>query len=165
MRVSPFEHQLVDAALIQRGAEIAPGTAVTLMADLGPFVRVFQEAVSPALRDCGFAAGIAELAFDSRGWVSDITRYAQGAEVLVADVTACNSDVMYALGLCHGLGRCPLMISQDVDRLPFNLGMLRCIRYSTEGRGLRLLREDLTRAVRVFLAEAQASREKRGPTG
>lgn len=160
MRVSPFEKQLVDAAVLHGSADIAAGTAIVLMPDVGDLLRVFQEAVSPALRDCGFDAGIAELAFDSRGWVSDITRYAMGAEILLADVTDCNPDVMYALGLCHGLGRCPMMISQDLDRLPFNLGMLRCIRYSTDANGLHRLREDLARAVRVFLAEAQTSREK-----
>jgi hypothetical protein len=160
IRVSPFEQRLIDAALMPGSAEIAPGTAVVLMPDLGDFIRVFQDAVSPALRDCGFSAGVAEPAFDSHGWISDISRFALGAEIILADVTACNPDVMYALGLCHGLGRSPLMFSRSLDELPFNLDVVRCIRYSFDSKGLRLLREELTRAVRVVLAEATASRQK-----
>src|SRR5580704_12102814 len=108
MRVSPFEKQTIADALNQPGAEVAPGTALVLMPDLGEFLRVFQDAVSPALLDCGFRAGIPEVAFDSRAWLSDAARWVLGAEVVIADVTEMNSDVMYTLGLCHGLGRCPL---------------------------------------------------------
>ena len=37
---------------------------------------------------------------------------------------------------CHGLGRCPLLISQDLDRLPFNLGKLRCLPYADDAGGM-----------------------------
>lgn len=159
MRVSPFEKQLIDAALHQEGPGVAPGTALVLMPDLGEFLRVFQDAVSPALMDCGFRAGLSELTFDSRAWLSDAARWILQAEIIIADVTDLNADVMYTLGLCHGVGRCPLMISQDLERLPFNIGMLRCIRYSSQGAGIRQLRENLARAIRVFVTEADASRK------
>jgi hypothetical protein len=164
MRVSPFEHQLIHEALAQSGPPIAVGTALVLMPDLADFLRVFEEAISPALRDCDFKAAAAEPAFDSRGWLGDVSRWVMGAEIIIADVTQRNPDVMYTLGLCHGLGRCPLLIAQDPEQLPFNVDKLRCIPYVHDGSGLRTLRERLARAVRVFVAEANASFDRRTPS-
>jgi hypothetical protein len=82
------------------------------------------------------------------------------AEVIVAELsTATNGDLMYALGLAHGLGRCPLMLVQRGGELPFNLAGLRHVQYTRSQAGLLVLRSDLTRAVRVFLAAARAVRE------
>jgi hypothetical protein len=158
-RISPFERDLIARALSQSGTHLAPGTSLALMPDTIDFHRIFREAVSPALHDCGFRAADSEPAFDSKSWLSDAVRRARGAEIIIADLTGRNPDIMYVLGLCHGLGRCPLIITQDMDELPFNLDGFRRIHYHPDEQRLYQLRENLSRAVRVFLAEAEASRD------
>ncbi|HET6249039.1 MAG TPA: hypothetical protein VFE47_15180 [Tepidisphaeraceae bacterium] len=159
MRISPFEKDLIAAALAHPGDQVSPGTILALMPSSDEFRLIYETAVSPALYGCGFATRVSEPAFDSNSWLSDIARQVLGAELIVADLTGFNADVLYVLGLCHGHSRCPLLITQDVEELPFNLETFRLIRYMTEDDGLFKLREDLARAVRVFLAEAAASRE------
>ena len=138
---------------------MAPGVVIVLIPEAVEFRQAFDEAISPALADCGFRSADA-VAFDSKSWVSDAVRWILGAEMVVADVTDRNPDVMYLLGLCHGLGRCPLLISQNLESLPFNLAMLRCVSYVSDKNGLQELRERLARAIRVFAAEAAASRKQ-----
>ena len=161
-RVSRFEHELIDAALIQAGPEIPPGTAAVLIPNSVYFLLVFREAISPALADCDFRDA-AESVFDSGDWISDAVRWILAAELIIADVTDLNPDVMYLLGLCHGLGRCPLLIAQEPTVLPRHLEVFRCLRYVDDPAGLRSLREGLARAIRVFVTQAAASRKKSEP--
>lgn len=70
-------------------------------------------------------------------------------------MTGTNPDVMYVVGLSQGLGRYPILISQDPDSLLFAMRAFRCIRYDSSREGLWDLRENLVRAARVFLTSAK----------
>ena len=155
---SPFERNLIDEALHSDLAPVEKGIALVLTPDSADFRIIRDAAIWPALSACGFMP-TPDLAFDSGSSLSYVARWVRGAELIVADVTGVNADVMYALGLCHGLGRYPLLTSQDPDALPFGLRSLRCISYWNDTGGLWVLREDLARAVRVFVASSEQSRE------
>lgn len=161
--ISPYERQLIEGALSSRANEIDAGTALVMLPDLLEFRRISDGAIWPALHASGFRPLRGAPAFHSGSWVGDVARCLRSAELMVADLTARNPDVLYALGLAHGLGRCPILIAQDPDDLPFHLQSLRCIRYDSQAPGLWELREELARAVRVFLAASQASRAGEGP--
>jgi hypothetical protein len=77
--------------------------------------------------------------------------------VIIADTSQLNAAVLYVLGLCHGLRRCPLMIARSPVELPFDLGALRCLRYHPHRDGLLELRENLSRALRIFLTSSRRS--------
>jgi hypothetical protein len=156
---SPFEHSLTEEALRSDLAPIEKGIALVLTPDTADFRIIRDAAIWPALSACGFVP-TPDLAFDSGASLSYVARWVRGAELIVADVTGRNPDVMYALGLCHGLGRYPLLTSQDPSALPFGLRSLRCISYWNDTGGLWVLREDLSRAARVFMAAAETSREQ-----
>ena len=78
------------------------------------------------------------------------------AEVIVVDASGLNAIVLYLLGLCHGLGRSPILIARDPQLLPFNLPALRCVSYDMSKQGLQVLRIELARRIRVFLASANS---------
>ena len=96
------------------------------------------------------------MVFDSDSPLSTACHRLREAQIIIADVSGLNGHVMYLLGLCHGLRRCPLLICQAPADLPFDLRSLRCIEYAPDAEGLRDLREHLTRAMRVFLRSAAA---------
>ena len=156
---SPFERKLIDEALRLQSSSIESGVALVLTPDSADFHVIRDAAIWPALSSCGFAPA-PELAFDWATQLSEVARWVRGAELIVADVSGCNADVMYVLGLCHGLGRSPLLTSQDPDTLPFGLRSLRCIDYWNDTGGLWVLRDDLARAVRVFMASAESSQHE-----
>ncbi|HWE93990.1 MAG TPA: hypothetical protein VG269_08515 [Tepidisphaeraceae bacterium] len=158
--ISRFERDLIAAFLPHSTPSIEPGVALVLMPDTVAHRNVYSAAISPALADCGFRLTSRAEAFDSYSSLELALRCVSSAEVIVADVTAGNGDVLYLLGLCHGLGRNPLLISQDPATLPLGLTLMRCVEYVDDPPGHQRLCEHLTRAVRVFLAAADASRRE-----
>jgi hypothetical protein len=97
--------------------------------------------------------------FDSSSNLTDVARWILRSEIILADLTYLNTDLMYVLGLAHGLGRCPLLLTQRPLELPFNLGALRWLEYAPHREGLIELRIHLIRAIRVFLAAVRAGTE------
>lgn len=160
---SAYERQLIEAALASRESALDSGTALVLIPEVYDLYQVCNAGIWPALSACGFRPLRGVLPFDSGSWLGDVARWLRGADLIIADVTGRNPDVLYALGLAHGLGRCPLLIAQDAQELPFHLQELRCIAYRSDPDGLWALREDLGRALRVFLAAAQVPPESQGP--
>lgn len=150
-RVTQFERQMIEMALAPAAPDIPPDRALALIPNTTDALTVFKVAISPAFHDVGFRITCSGTTFDVHCWLSDVAAWARGAQVIVADVTGLNSDVMYVLGLCHGLGRCPILISQEPRDLPFHLDALRCLEYSTMEDGLHELRERLARLLRVYL--------------
>jgi hypothetical protein len=62
----------------------------------------------------------------------------------VADLTHSNPNVYYEVGLAHALGKQITFITQDKDRLPFDVSTSRCVRY--EISDLFSLRNELEKA-------------------
>jgi hypothetical protein len=158
---SRYEREQIESLLrleappptVQRGVglHLMPATVEAML--------VYDLAVAPALWENGVNVVGTIRAFDSDSDLRDVARWVSTAEIVVADVSAGATDLMYTLGLCHGLGRCPLLLVRTSGRLPFDLRTLRHLEYEDSPEGLSALREQLTRAVRVFLTGVRAGRD------
>ena len=158
---SPYEREQIES-LLRLGApptEVQRGVGLHLMPAGVDSMLVYDLAVAPALWENGVNVVGAIRAFDSDSDLRDVARWMTSAEIVLADVSPGAFDLMYTLGLCHGLGRCPLLLVRVPGRLPFNLRALRHFDYEDSPEGLAALREQLTRAVRVFLTAARAGRD------
>ncbi len=78
------------------------------------------------------------------------------SEVVVADLSHNDQNIIFSLGLCYGLHRSPILLVRNQDELPLYLRNLNCIKYENTARGATTLREKLTSAVKAFLADARA---------
>ena len=56
------------------------------------------------------------------------------AGVLIADLTEHNLNVYYELGLSHGASKKVIMLTQNIDNLPFDLSHLRMVIYRPDNR-------------------------------
>lgn len=56
------------------------------------------------------------------------------AGVLIADLTDHNLNVYYELGLSHGTSKNVIMLTQNIDRLPFDLKHLRMVIYRPDNK-------------------------------
>jgi hypothetical protein len=155
---SEYERHQIESLLQTRDTPIDPGLGLFLAPDDERFRGIHDAAVAPAMHANGINQAEIVRVFGSDSLLSDVCWWAQRAEVIVADLSAMSPDVMFVLGLCCGLRRCPLIIAQPPIDLPFNLAALRCISYEPDNDGLGELREDLSRAMRVFLSAARAGR-------
>lgn len=160
--VSRYERSQIDAVLGEplpaaQRRRIEPGQAlvlIPLIADREPLLRV---AIEPALRANDLNVRGVRVVFDEDTPLPIVADWLGRAEVIIADLSQLNAAVLYVLGLCHGLRRSPIIIARSPVELPFDLGALRCLRYKpTE---LLELRENLKRALRIFLTSARRGGE------
>jgi hypothetical protein len=154
LHVSRYERQLIESTLgLATPTERSSG-ALVIAPDAVELQHPLQVAIWPALSAAGFRKCTTQPLFNSYDSIERIVHHLRCAEMIVADVTGTNPDVMYVVGLSHGLGRYPILISQDPDSLLFAMRAFRCIRYDTSREGLWDLRENLARAARIFLTSA-----------
>ena len=153
---SAYERIEIESLLHGTSPGAAPEAALVLLPDAEPFLEVWRAAIVPALQENAFPFAARVPVFDAGATLDVVHRHLLAAEVIVADVTGLNPAVLYLLGLCHGRGRCPLLIGPREMDLPFNLRSLRHVGYEHDAQGLRRLRQDLGRALRVFLMASRA---------
>ena len=152
--VSEYERSLIRALLApraDRAIERGVGLYLTPVGETATLVT--DAAVLPAMRVNRLSVRDFSVAFDDTAVLSDVCRWIQIAEVIIADLSDLNPPLMYVLGLCHGLGRCPILtVRSGTMPLPFNVAALRCEVYATDQRGLVALRENLVRRIRLMLS-------------
>lgn len=114
---------------------------------------VFEKVVQPACR----AVGLDPVRADQIAATGEITeqvfRRLKDDEVVIADVSGGNPNVMYELGLRHTR---PLLTVQigEYGQLPFDVSAIRTIQFSRSERGLIDARKELERALSAGLAES-----------
>ncbi|MBN8491702.1 MAG: hypothetical protein J0M00_09800 [Burkholderiales bacterium] len=109
------------------------------------YERVLKPVVSsePVLMQCVRGDEV----FSNKPIMGDVWESIQKAEIIIADLTGKNPNVMYELGLAHALWKKVILIAQSVDDLPFDLRHLRTIIYRHTLRGTEKLAADLATAI------------------
>jgi hypothetical protein len=168
LRAGPtiFERLLADSILRGEGVEIQQSTSFVLMPQHEVFDRLFENVIRPAMTANGIIAKKADN-IDERGTtLGEVWAQIRSAEVIVADVSSLspaseassNANVIFEVGLCMGLHRCPILLGRDPAMLPFNLRGLPYILYEDSFEGGAKLKADLTSAIEEFLSASRASR-------
>jgi hypothetical protein len=98
------------------------------------FDPVWEDLIKPPLANAGFAVSRADSLLNQRNILADVVAGIAEADLIVADVTGLNPNVMYELGLAHGLGKRTVMITQDINELPFDLRPYRANEYTVNFR-------------------------------
>ena len=83
----------------------------------------------------------------------DITRSIMEAEVIVAEMSGQNPNVLYELGLAHAAKKKVIMITQNEKDIPFDIKSIRYIEYNKNN--LSALRTKLENAMRVLLESCE----------
>ena len=73
-------------------------------------------------------------------------------DLVIADVSDANPNVMYELALRHSTGKCAILIGQH-DHLPFDISWLRTIQFTRTPLGLVEGRERLEAAIAAFIED------------
>ena len=77
--------------------------------------------------------------------LQDIVEGIYRADVVIADLTGLNPNVFYELGLAHALNKKVIIITQDINELPFDIRSYRANEYSLQFNKLPKLKGELTR--------------------
>lgn len=107
-------------------------TCFVIMPFGSPFDRYFKNIYVPAIEEAGLRAIRADSIFMPSAIMPDIWRLLNDAKVLVADLTGRNPNVFYELGLAHAIQKPVILITSNLDDVPFDLRGLRVLGYNKE---------------------------------
>jgi small subunit ribosomal protein S1 len=114
----------------------------------------YRRVIEPAVADAGMVAQRADDVYGNGILVEDVWKGIQRAEVVLADLSGRNANVMYELGLAHVIGKKIVMMAMGEADLPADLRQFRYLGYSPDdGLSLVELSRDLGRCLRAIRAE------------
>jgi hypothetical protein len=105
--------------------------AFVLMPFEAEFKAIYEDLIKPALEDAGYDVARADSFFDQQNILCDIIRGITTANLIIADLTTINPNVLYELGICHGLRIPTILLAQSMEEVPFDLRSYRIQVYST----------------------------------
>ncbi|MGH2487082.1 MAG: hypothetical protein ACRDHE_13820 [Ktedonobacterales bacterium] len=116
------------------------------------FRPVYDTAITPAITAAGMVCRRADDISQPGAILTQIWQSMLQARLVVADLSGGNGNVLYELGLAHVLGHEAILLTQDINNVPFDLRHQRTIVYTMQGDGLESLRASLTAAIQSSLA-------------
>lgn len=127
-----------------------PATAFIAMPFAKSFVPVYS-AIKKALNEESVAYTRVDELLGGQSIMEDVLNGLSKSDLVIADVTGRNPNVFYELGIAHMCKPAEkvLLLSQEVDSIPFDLRPYRHIIYSSSKTGLGKLTGDLRKAVRA----------------
>lgn len=127
---------------------------------LMPFRSEFDDVYGIGIKEAAEAAGVRAERLDeqlySEGMLERIYRQIEVADVIVADMSGRNPNVLYELGYAHAKDKLCVLITDEAENIPFDLKHRRHIVY---GESLTFLREELTRHLDWARQEVETRRE------
>jgi hypothetical protein len=133
------------------GSELAPigSEARTRYEDS---MQVWEEIILPACKEVGLETPVRADQLARAGEITEqIFRRLRNDDVVIADVTDANPNVMYELGLRHTLDRLTVQIG-EFDRLPFDVSVIRTIEFSRSTTAIVKARKRLVDVLQAGLA-------------
>jgi hypothetical protein len=84
------------------------------------FDRVFLEGIAPVAKEIKAECTRVEPEFSSAGRLGQICQTLEKTDLIVADITARNANVMFLAGYAQGIGREVLFLTQSGEDFPFD---------------------------------------------
>lgn len=117
--------------------------AFVLMPFEPEFNSIYEDLIKPALEDAGYDVVRADSFLDQQNILRDIVRGIATADLIIADLTTLNPNVLYELGLSHGLGIPTILLAQSIEDVPFDLRSYRILTYSVRFDQVHKLKQSL----------------------
>jgi DNA-binding NtrC family response regulator len=115
------------------------------------FDPVFEDHISKVVEAVGMKADRAD-AFSAPGAIiDDILAAITTSEIVIADCTRRNPNVFYEIGIAHTLGKPTILVTANMNEVPFDLQHLRIIEYQYTPRAMKQFEEKLESAIRSIL--------------
>jgi hypothetical protein len=113
-----------------------------------PFNTIFIDHIKPTAEAIeGVTCLRADDIYDNKPIIEDIWRSINEAHIVLSELTDRNPNVFYETGIAHTVGKEVVLITQNMDDVPFDLRHLRCIVYEYTPRGIQILETNLRNTI------------------
>lgn len=112
---------------------------------------VYTLFISKTLTEEGFEVTRADNINNQQNILHDIVGAIIQSDIIVADLTGSNPNVFYELGIAHTFDKPVILLTQDIEDVPFDLRSNRLLIYSTHFAQIERAQERLASSARGFL--------------
>lgn len=136
-------------------------TCFVLMPFSAPFNDYYQKIYKPAIKDAGFKPLRVDEITAPRPFIEDIVDSIRNSDVVLAEITGRNPNVMYEMGIAYAAKTPIVIISQSVSEAPTDLKHQRIVVYdTTKPSWPAKLRSHITNAMRESVPDKQSGNQK-----
>lgn len=104
---------------------------------------VYRYLIADGLTNAGYDVKRADDILSQNNILSDIIAGIVSSDLIVADLTGANPNVYYELGIAHALNKKVILLTQDIDELPFDLRSYRVVSYSVHFAKMNQAKQEL----------------------
>lgn len=115
------------------------------------FDEIYSLFIADTLTQAGYDVSRADNIRSQQNIIKDIVIGIATSELIVADLTDSNPNVYYELGIAHALRKPVVLLTQEIDDLPFDLRSYRVIPYKTHFAEVSKARVQLHDVAQGFL--------------
>jgi hypothetical protein len=122
-----------------------------IMPFMADFEPLYRKVVSPTVTGLGLTIKRGDDPFSKHEIMHEIWSMLNACKLVIADCTGRNANVFYELGIAHAIGKPVIMLTQNLNELPFDVQGRRAIEYSTNFHEIDSFKAKLTTAIRGIL--------------
>ena len=126
------------------------GTVFVAMPSGDNFDVIFRELIQEPLTNEGYRVVRAVDLATARNILADIVQGIDGATFVVADLTGLNPNVLYEVGMAHALEKSTILLTQQIEEVPFDLRSYRVLTYRLHFTEARELSADLIQRLKAI---------------
>lgn len=146
-----FKAMIVNPIFQNRDTRIDKDSVFVIM----PFTQtwsndVWEQVIKPSVNEVGMQAVRADDLYGAN-IMEDVWQSILQAAIIICDTTGRNPNVFYELGIAHTLGKKVLLLTQNIEDIPFDLQAYRHIQYSTSISGGNQLKEKIKKYIKETL--------------
>ena len=97
----------------------------------GDFEDYYKEIYHTAIEECDLLPRRADSIYRPSPILHDIWTFINDSLLVIADITGRNPNVMYELGLAHAIAKPAIIITNNIEDVPFDLRALRILVYNS----------------------------------
>lgn len=148
-----MEEAIDQEVQFRRTEKVQEGLCFVLMPFKDELSSIYEDVIKPVvMQGHDLRCLRADNIYGTTPVIQDIWTYIQRARILIADLTGKNPNVFYELGLAHAINKDVILISQNLDDLPFDLRHRRCILYEDSVAGSKNLETALYKNIEAVLS-------------
>lgn len=104
---------------------------------------IINEVIEPVLNELGYKVEVSHRINDSGSVTNTIIKKVYESDLVIANLTGNNPNVMYEVALRHASAKPIIHITENISDLPFDINDQRTITYTDDMAGAYQLKEDL----------------------
>ena len=118
---------------------------------------IIDAAIMPVLKECGFKEPLVSHRIQNSGsMTAEIIKGIYDSDLVIANLTDNNANVMYEVAIRHCAGKPIVHITENIDTIPFDINDHRCIEYTNDAMGVIELKEELKKKINHILENPDA---------